>query len=158
MDTVWENARVHTWVSLCVTKLQQHQPKPSLAIVIPYSNGWLPPYLSLDPERSVNRVCYSLLYIHRKCCYLYWYTVMTNQLPSTRDYLSRFQTNLPGWKEHFWHNRLTIFFLCLRIWTVANLFCLFSGGQRQFGSAMTRRESVLLKIGWGGQKGSRSCW
>lgn len=64
---------------------------------------------ALDPERTMNCMCYSLFYIHRKWCYLYWYTVMTYQLPHTKDYVSWFQSNLLGWEELSLHNGLMIY-------------------------------------------------
>lgn len=116
--------------------------KAKFSCIHPLQKWLVTTVCALAPERAMNCMCYSLFYTHRKCCYLYWYTVMTYQLPHTKDYVSWFQSNLLGWEELSLHNGLMIY--------VVNMFCLFSG-QRQFGLATTRRKSGFLKIGWGGQ-------
>lgn len=146
----WILSGVYGWIFVCVPELQGPAPiKAKLSCSHPLHKWLVITLSSLDPQRATNCMCYHLLCIPRKCRYLYWYAAMTYQLPSTKDYVSWFQTNLPGWKECFLSDGLMIC-LCTRIWTVVNMFCLFSG-QRQFGLAITQRKSGSLKIGWGGQ-------
>lgn len=66
MDAVWENAK-GTYLLIC----SHSTPQSELSCIHPLQKWLVTTVSSLGPERAMNCMCYPLLYIHRKCCYLY---------------------------------------------------------------------------------------
>lgn len=64
--------RVRICLFVCVPKLLVPVSlKAKFSCIQPLQKWLVTTVSALDPERAKNCMSYSLLYIHRKCCYLY---------------------------------------------------------------------------------------